>query len=646
MGYESKTIKKIILEIEESKIYLPALQRKFVWDKHRIQLLFDSIMRNYPIGTFLFWKLNRIKADTYVFYEFLKEYDQRNPYNRRKTGSFLHQEITGVLDGQQRLSSLYIGLQGTHTEKEPYKRAWNNEAYKKTCLYLNILSLPYRIDENNRIEIIEDQNFEFAFLTPKDVETYILRKRRYLNESGYELEKEESLYWFKVGDILKWEEDPEIEEKINEFLSNCKSETQKEAIISTKRFIRKCLETLHTRITKDEILNYFDINKDDLEDILKIFIRVNSGGMQLSKTDLLFSTIVATWDNGREEIESLLKNINVKGDGFSFSNEYLMRGCLVLTDSPVLYKVNSFKSANVERIKSNWDKIALAISKTVDLLVEFGFNGSLLTSQNATIIIAYYIYKGGSLSNESKYQIKKYLIHALLNGIYGSAQDQLIASLRNEFRIESKNENGTIEYKAKFTAFSFDDLLKMELPSRKSLYISENELDKFLTYRKGITSFFVLTLLYPNLKYRDVQFHQDHIFPASKFNPVVFARLGLSLEEQQRFYEYRDTVPNLQLLEGRANESKNATDFKVWLCEMNQNGRDIFCITNYIPLNLDLEFEYFLQFFEIRKAKLKEELKKILAVNNEIISVLEADTDPLIDSFEEENGMLEVVEVV
>ena len=288
----------------------------------------------------------------------------------------------------------------------------------------------------------------------------------------------------------------------------------------------------------------------------------------------------------------------------------------------------------------------MAISKTVDLLVEFGFNGSLLTSQNATIIIAYYICKGGSLTSESKYEIKKYLIHALLNGIYGSAQDQLITSLRNEFRIESKNENGNIEYKTRFTSFSFDDLLKMELPSRKSLYISENELDKFLTYRKGITSFFVLTLLYPNLKYRDVQFHQDHIFPASKFNPGVFARFGMSSEEQQRFYECRDMVPNLQLLEGRANESKNATDFKVWLYEMDQNGRDVFCVTNYIPHEMDLEFEHFLQFFEIRKAKLKEELKKILAVNNEIISVLEGDTDPLIDSFEEENRMLDIVEVV
>jgi hypothetical protein len=101
-------------------------------------------MRNYPIGAFLFWKLGRKHAGQYVFYEFLREYDQRNPYNRRKTGTFLTDEITGVLarlDGQQRLSSMYIGLMGTHTEKAPYKRYGRDESYDRTCLYLNLLSL-------------------------------------------------------------------------------------------------------------------------------------------------------------------------------------------------------------------------------------------------------------------------------------------------------------------------------------------------------------------------------------------------------------------------------------------------------------------------------------------------------------------------
>ncbi len=77
--------------------------------------------------------------------------------------------------------------------------------------------------------------------------------------------------------------------------------------------IKKGLDTLYKRLCNEPLLNYFEIAKDDLEDILKIFIRVNGGGTVLDKADLLFSTIVATWHDGREKIEELLKTINGHG---------------------------------------------------------------------------------------------------------------------------------------------------------------------------------------------------------------------------------------------------------------------------------------------------------------------------------------------
>lgn len=617
MAYKSKSILQIVKDIEGSKVFLPALQRKFVWGKPQIELLFDSMMRNFPIGTFLFWNLNREVANNYVFYEFLKEYDQRNPYNKRKDGSFLNPEIIGVLDGQQRLSSMYIGLQGTHTEKAPYMRWADDNAYRKSKLYLNLLSLPYRISEENVIETIEEQNFEFRFLTEKESENWIFRKSKQIDENGIEKINEENMFWFKVGDVLSWSTDPEFDIIIDDFITKCKNERQKTNLQEKRRLIKKSLETLFKRISSDQLINYFEIDKQDLEDILKIFIRVNSGGTQLNKTDLLFSTIVATWDNGREEIEGLLQKINKKGDGFGFSNEFLMRSCLVLTDAPVLYKVNSFKSENVQKIKDEWSNIAKAIEQTVDLLVEFGFSQSLLTSQNATIIIAYYLYKNGIVNDSTKLEIKKYLIHALLNGVYGSSQDQLIAFLRNHFRQSSKDENGKITFKLKNNIFSFEELLKLELPSRKSLYVTELELDNFMSYRKGASSFFVLSLLYPNLKYKEVQFHQDHIHPASKFNPSVLSSFGLTQEEQDEWIKLRDMVPNLQLLEGRQNESKNATDFNIWLSKKDVTAQNHFKVSNYIPDNLSLDFKDFMNFFEERKIKIKEELKKVLAINND-----------------------------
>ncbi|HOX78463.1 MAG TPA: DUF262 domain-containing protein [Bacteroidales bacterium] len=618
MGYESKSIRQVMLDIESNKIYLPALQRKFVWGKYQIQLLFDSLMRNFPIGTFLFWKLHKNKAESYVFYEFLKEYDQRSPFNRRKTGSFLWEEITGVLDGQQRLSSMYIGMQGTHTEKAPYKRQSSADAYPKTSLFLNLLSLPYFLTENNSIAVKEEQNFEFAFLTENESNNYISRRKRITNEEGIEVEKEEVMFWFKVGKVLSWEDDPEFEIIIDGFSDLCRSDTQKKELEKARRFIRKCLETLHKRIFNEQLINYFEISKDDLEDILKIFIRVNSGGTVLNKTDLLFSTIVATWNDGREEIEELQKKINDKGEKFNFSNEYLMRCCLVLTDAPVLYKVNSFKVENVQKIKDEWPKIADAINKTVDLLVEFGFSSSLLTSQNATIIIAYYIYKGGDLSVNSRKALKKYLVHALLNGIYGSSQDQIIAFLRNALRSEKKTESGKVYFDLISSTFSFDNLLSLNLPSRKSLYVTETEIDQFLTYKKGAGSFFVLTLLYPNLKYNEIQFHQDHIHPAAHFTTEILNQMQIPAEQHAEWYNLKDMIPNLQLMEGRQNESKNSTEFIKWLSQKGVEEQNAFCLSNYIPTNTEHTFKNFKDFFAKRKTKLKEELLKVLAVNNSI----------------------------
>jgi hypothetical protein len=620
MSYKKNTIATVIADIEKKKIFLPALQRKFVWGRYQIELLFDSLMRNYPFGTFLLWKLDRKKADAYVFYEFLTNYDERDPYNKRKTGAFSHEEIIGVLDGQQRLSSMFIGLMGTHTEKAPYKRRANQSAYETMSLYLNLLSLPYTITTDNRIEEQEDRNFEFRFLKGDVSKSNTLR--RVTDIDGHFL-REEPMLWMKVGDVLKWYEDPEFDQIIEE-LSYERTDLQKKALVDQKRVIKRALETLHRRLHRDELINYFEVAKDDLEDILKIFVRVNSGGTVLSKTDLLFSTIVATWDNGRERIEALLKKINAKGDKFSFGNEFLMRCCLVLTDAPVVYKVHSFQAQNVQKIRDEWSGIAKAVEAMVDLLVEFGFSGELLTSQNATIIIAYYLYKGGARNDESKLALRNYLLHALLNGIFGSSQDQLISSLRNAFRDEVKVDGVSIGYKGRFANLTFEQLLKIELPQQKTLKVTEADLDRFLAHTKGPSSFFVLTLLYPELRYSDTAFHQDHMHPYSGFTNENLTEMGIPSDQWPQWYSLRDCVPNLQLLNERRNISKNDTDLSSWLSKMKEYEREAFVQNNFFPSNVGLEFKEFIAFFAARRELLKEELKKVLAMNN----VLQQPTPP------------------
>ena len=140
MSYQTAlTIVDVIDEIHKKKYLLPSIQREFVWDTYQIEKLFDSLMRDYPINAFLFWQVEKEKVKEFQFYEFLRNYHEKNQRHNPKANISGEQEIIAVLDGQQRLTSLYIGLKGTFAEKLPRKRWHNPEAFPTKRLYLNLL---------------------------------------------------------------------------------------------------------------------------------------------------------------------------------------------------------------------------------------------------------------------------------------------------------------------------------------------------------------------------------------------------------------------------------------------------------------------------------------------------------------------------
>ena len=70
------TIKKALDSIATHQYVLPAIQREFVWRPEQICRLFDSLMRRYPIGSFLFWKVTPEKTREFRFYDFVLNYHQ------------------------------------------------------------------------------------------------------------------------------------------------------------------------------------------------------------------------------------------------------------------------------------------------------------------------------------------------------------------------------------------------------------------------------------------------------------------------------------------------------------------------------------------------------------------------------------------
>src|SRR5687767_5635977 len=108
MSYRSDTIATAVKRLNV-QCFLPAIQREFVWPPEKIVQLFDSLMRGYPIGSFLFWELEPDSRDKWQIYKFVDEGSQGGVHNPPASGHGV-QQLTLVLDGQQRLTSLLIGL--------------------------------------------------------------------------------------------------------------------------------------------------------------------------------------------------------------------------------------------------------------------------------------------------------------------------------------------------------------------------------------------------------------------------------------------------------------------------------------------------------------------------------------------------------
>lgn len=114
---------KIIERLNANQMLLPALQRKFVWKDEQICNLFDSIMKGYPIGTLIFWQVQLEQAQQYSFFRFEPNYDEQLLTTPAVPQPIVINHGNGnplfvVLDGQQRITSIYIGLQGSTTRKK------------------------------------------------------------------------------------------------------------------------------------------------------------------------------------------------------------------------------------------------------------------------------------------------------------------------------------------------------------------------------------------------------------------------------------------------------------------------------------------------------------------------------------------------
>ena len=163
MGHkEPLTIAAVLRLIQKNELILPAIQREYVWKPTQVVKVFDSIMRGYPVGSFLSWRVLPETISRFKFYGFMKDYSAFDKRHNPVVDIPSDHEVTAVLDGQQRLTSLNIGLRGTYAYRN--KNGWASKewSYPKRRLYLNLLS---DAPENEA-----GLKYHFAFLTKGQVD--------------------------------------------------------------------------------------------------------------------------------------------------------------------------------------------------------------------------------------------------------------------------------------------------------------------------------------------------------------------------------------------------------------------------------------------------------------------------------------------
>lgn len=483
---------------EEGGFWLPNIQRPFVWSEEQICRLFDSILREYPISTLLIWKTrSSIRHRKFIdnYHSRLRLTDFYQPENSSKKCL--------VLDGQQRLQSLYIGLCGSYEGRE---------------LYLDILS--------GEVTAPDDMKYHFEFRESDDAVFSWVKFKDIVFSQKNSLSLSQSLI-LQTGRTLTQAE----REKIAEHVS----------II---------FKTFHT----DEGISYQELDSTENQqlytedDVVEIFIRANSGGTRLGKSDLLFSLLTSTWDEADKEMELLLEELN--SQGFSFTRDFVLKTCLTLLDKGAQYEVTKFRKPGMrEEIEEHWHEIAEAIKDVYDFVRGKTFirGDKALPSYLVLIPLVYLRYHYPKSWKATK-GLDTYLIRSLLTGAFGGTPDRLIDDI-----VKTINETGLFELEQIF------DVIRSQ---GRSLQLTPDRL-----WQMGYGSDTIHLLF--NLWYADFNYtpayignfpQVDHIFPKSALADVKEINPETGKKRMRYREQDRNQLANCMLLTQRENGAGGKSD--------------------------------------------------------------------------------------
>ena len=555
----SITIYEALKHIQEGKYVMPAFQRQYVWSMEQIEKLWDSILLDYPIATFLFWHVDEdnVTWDTNVC-SFLTKvvFDSRKQadnVNYELSNINLKVSDTAILDGQQRLTSLFLSLMGEAHIRQKYAR-------KKTAS-TTVTKLVIELNKN-KLTVDEEEYNSKKF----DI--------KFTEKAG-----KISPTQFEIRSIMepRFQEDSQRDQAIEDVIKNVPE--------NSKDYARNILNKLYQKVFVEQLIRYTEIWDMGQDDALEMFVRFNSGGKVLRKSEITMSILEAYWPSAKTEFGKLLQD---SYDGFD--SDFIIRTALMLYGDVV--KSNISKQI-ADDLKGHWDEFKRALRKLDTLLKEMKIEVSRFSgSWNVLLPIIYTIYYNENYK-ETADGIRAYLIRAALFNFFQSGTTAKLQRMKSA--INDNDWQITIEM--------LDDMAELR--------ITDGRIEDILNAEKGSRvageALYYLSLEWLN---KGFKYEQDHLHPYERFegsNPI-----GVSMDAWKRWRSMRNRLPNLHLLVGRSNASKSDMRLIDYYNDMNNEQQEAFLKEAMIPDGASLQLEDFEEFYEQRKALIARQLMNLL----------------------------------
>lgn len=345
----------ILSQIDLGSYAMPVFQRGYVWNRDQVRKLMNSLYKGYPIGELLVWNTTT------------------DPSLSRGDGPLTPGNVNLILDGQQRMTSLYGVIRGVPP------KFFDGNANSFTGLYFNV----------------EDETFEF----------YMAAKMK--NNPA----------WISVTDLMKTGASNYMQQRMIEDPQNATFWISHMAVLNRLDGIKNMDIHIQTVSGADKTIDV----------VVEIFNNVNSGGTKLSKGDLALAKICGEWPEARDEMKRILTKYHVAG--YDFTMDWLLR-CLTvyLTGQPYF---NALGQIPITEIKAALPKTDLIIGTCLDHI------GSRLGLDHARVLggvfaivtmIGYLRYSNWKLASSAEWdKLLYWYVHAFLWGRYAGSTESALA---------------------------------------------------------------------------------------------------------------------------------------------------------------------------------------------------------------------------